>query len=117
MINSLNTSHLGVDSSFIQVNPDQFQKFDSNQSNQGISEKQLDQLLTQFIFSMLLQDDNADDSPNSDKPTDFPSPRTQMLMNVIGDILQAKNGGRLGGLSDGWLNTSLSLSGDTASMQ
>lgn len=130
MMNSLNTQ-LGANSSFFQVDPSQYTQSGSNQGNQGISEKQLDKLLTQLIMALLQQSDNAEQGQGQGQCGDSggqggnpqqvgqsngsPSQYTQMLMNIVGDILQAQNGGGFGG----GLGTSLgtSLASDTGSMQ
>ncbi|ATS23584.1 hypothetical protein PK69_15755 [Xanthomonas phaseoli pv. phaseoli] len=132
-MNSLNTQ-LGANSSFLQVDPSQNTQTGSNQGNQGISEKQLDQLLTQLIMALLQQSNNADEGQGqggtsgsgqggnpqqAGQSNGSPSQYTQMLMNIVGDILQAQNGGGFGGGAGGGFGGGLgvSLASDTGSMQ
>nr|ABK51588.1 HpaG_G [Xanthomonas axonopodis] len=121
-MNSLNTQ-LGANSSFFQVDPGQNTQSSPNQGNQGISEKQLDQLLTQLIMALLQQSNNAEQGQGQGQGGDSggqggnprqagqsngsPSQYTQALMNIVGDILQAQNGFIL----------VTSLASDTGSMQ
>lgn len=123
MVNSLNpAAQTGFNSSFFQVGSNQGPQSywsrgnQTNQCNQGISEKQLDQLLTQLIIALLQQSNNAQQAGQSNGS---PSQYTQMLMNIVGDILQARNGGGFGGGAGGDFGGGLgvSLASDTGSMQ
>ncbi|MBO9739203.1 hypothetical protein J7432_09260 [Xanthomonas axonopodis pv. begoniae] len=130
-MNPLNTQ-IGANSSFLQFDPSQHTQFGPNQCNQGISEKQLDQLLTQLIMALLQQSNNAQQGQDQGgdsgcqggnqrawQSNGSPSQYTQMLMNIVGDILQAQNGGGFGGGAGGDFGGGLgvSLASDTGSMQ
>ncbi|WP_019304789.1 XopA/Hpa1 family type III secretion system protein, partial [Xanthomonas oryzae] len=114
-MNSLNTQFGGSASNF-QLDQGQNVQFGSyqgnqgnqgNQSNQGISEKQLDQFLCHLISALLQSSKNAEDGKGQGQGGDNggsqgsqqngPSPYTQMLMHIVGEILQAQNGGGAGG--------------------
>lgn len=121
MMNSLNTQ-FGANSSLFRADRIQSPQSDSNQGNQGISEQQLDQLLTIIIMFLLnlgnkanegkgdpYEDGSGDNGPQNGSL----SPITLALMSIIGDIIQSQNGGGLGG----GLNTGFSLASNTGPMQ
>nr|ABK51585.1 Hpa1xooc_G [Xanthomonas oryzae pv. oryzicola] len=125
-MNSLNTQFGGSASNF-QVDQSQNAQSDSSQGSngsQGISEKQLDQLLCQLIQALLQPNKNAEEGKGQQGgennqqagKENGASPLTQMLMNIVGEILQAQNaGGSSGGDFGG--SFASSFSNDSASMQ
>ncbi|MCC8487444.1 hypothetical protein LN454_16945 [Xanthomonas campestris] len=96
------------------IGPQQTQK-SSQRSPSADSEQQLDQLLAMFIMMMLQQSQGSDadqecgdEQPQSGQQ-DGVSPLTQMLMQIVMQLMQNQGGAGMGGTSlGGGFNANLS---------